>query len=214
MLSNKVSKLLESENLQTITVVCLANTQKTYAIFVLQDKVRTGAKVLIDNLQSMGKQIVLLSGDHKIPVQLIAKQLDIPQQHAYAELKPEDKLLHLKVLQQQGSIVAMVGDGINDAPVLAGAQVSIAMGNGTQLAAASADMVLLNSDLEQLNHGISIMQKTMRIIRQNLIWALVYNIIAVPLAVMGYIQPWLAAIGMSLSSLFVILNALRLRRAK
>jgi Cu2+-exporting ATPase len=214
VLSSKVSKLLENNNLQAATIICLANTQKAYAVFVLQDKIRTGAKVLIDNLQSIGKQIVLLSGDHKISAQLIAKQLGIAKQQVHAELKPEDKLSYLKTLQQQGAIVAMVGDGINDAPVLAGAQVSIAMGNGTQLAATSADMVLLNSDLKQLKQGIGIAQKTMRIIRQNLIWALVYNVVAVPLAVMGYVQPWLAAIGMSLSSLFVVLNALRLRRAK
>lgn len=214
VLSSKVSELLENNNLQAATIICLANMQKAYAVFILQDKIRTGAKVLIESLQSMGKQIVLLSGDHNISAQLIAKQLGIAKQQVHAELKPEDKLSYLKTLQQQGSIVAMIGDGINDAPVLAGAQVSIAMGNGTQLAATSADMVLLNSDLKQLKQGISIAQKTMRIIRQNLIWALVYNMFAVPLAVMGYVQPWLAAIGMSLSSLFVVLNALRLRRAK
>ncbi len=213
-LSGKVSQLLESNQLQAETVVCLANLQKAYAIFVLQDKIRTGAKALINDLQTAGKQIVLLSGDHKISTQIIAKQLGIAKQQVYAELKPEDKLAHLRKLQQQNAIVAMIGDGINDAPVLAGAEVSIAMGNGTQLAAASADMVLLNSDLGQLRTGISIAQKTMRIIKQNLIWALAYNVIAVPLAVMGYVEPWLAAIGMSLSSLLVVLNALRLRRAR
>lgn len=214
VLSSKVSKFLESNTLKVATIICLANTQKSYAIFILQDKIRIGAKALIKNLQSMGKQIVLLSGDHKISVQLIAKQLGIAKQQIHAELKPEDKLSHLKILQQKGAIVAMIGDGINDAPVLAGAQVSIAMGNGTQLATASADIVLLNSDLKQLKQGISIAKKTMGIIRQNLIWALVYNVVAVPLAVMGYVRPWLAAIGMSLSSLFVVLNALRLRRVK
>ena len=212
-LSLPIQNLVLGKNTHAATWVCLANTRRDYAVFMLQDNLRTGAKPLVKKLQSLGKQVLLLSGDGETSVKLSGQHLGIAATQIHFSLKPKDKLQHLKRLQQQGHIVAMIGDGINDAPVLAGAQVSIAMGNGTQLAAASADMVLLNGDLTQLQRGISIVRKTLGIIKQNLIWALAYNTTAVPLAVMGYVPPWLAAVGMSLSSLLVVLNALRLKKA-
>ncbi len=129
-------------------------------------------------------------------------------------LKPEDKLKNVNHMQQQGAVVVMTGDGVNDAPVLAGADLSIAMGKGTQLAAATADMILISNNIEHIFHGYLIALKTLRIIKQNLSWALLYNLIAIPAAAMGYVEPWLAAIGMSASSLVVVLNALRLNRIK
>ena len=122
---------------------------------------------------------------------IISDQLGI--EHCLGNMKPEDKLNNVKSLQQQGAVVVMTGDGVNDAPVLAGADLSIAMGKGTQLAAATADMILISNNIEHIYHGYLIATRTLRIIKQNLSWALLYNLIAIPAAAMGYVEPWLAA---------------------
>jgi Cu2+-exporting ATPase len=129
-----------------------------------------------------------------------------------AAMLPSDKLSEVRQLQQRGATVAMVGDGINDAPVLAGADVSVAIGEGARYAAAAADMVLLTANLDILLKGVRLSRKMMRVIRQNLSWALAYNITALPLAAVGLIHPWMAALGMSASSLIVIGNAMRLTK--
>ena len=180
------------------------------AHFRFSDPLREQAGETLDHLRRLGLEIELLSGDEEQAVQQIAGQLNISR--AQARCRPEDKLARIRALQEQGAIVAMVGDGVNDAPVLAAAQVSIAMGGGTQLAHASADMVLLSERLPHLVDAVRTSRRTLSIIRENLGWALVYNVVAVPLAASGQIAPWMAAIGMSASSLVVVLNALRLRQ--
>jgi Cu2+-exporting ATPase len=155
----------------------------------------------------------VLSGDSQQAVQRLAARMEAGLEHIEGRLLPEDKLARVRELQRQGRCVAMVGDGINDAPVLAGADVSLAVSNGAPLARQSADLVLLHPSLERVPDALDVARRTQRIIRQNFFWAVAYNIAAVPLAATGHVQPWLAALAMVASSLTVTLNALRLARA-
>jgi Cu2+-exporting ATPase len=200
------------DSMQGMTTVALADHAGILALFSFADQPREEAEDTITQIKELGLTVTLLSGDNQHAVGQIARQLGIEEAHA--NMLPRDKLEYLRVLQQQGAIVAMVGDGVNDAPVLAGAQVSMAMGGGTQLAHASADMVLLSEHLVHIADGIRTSRKTLRIIRQNLAWAVVYNLVALPLAAAGMVAPWMAAIGMSASSLMVVLNSLRLSTRK
>jgi len=188
--------------------VALAEGTELIAWFALADTPRADAAAALAALSQQGLRLHLLSGDAEGAVKSTAQQLGIADWHAGA--LPEDKLAIVKSLQSEGRIVAMVGDGINDAPVLAGAQVSIAMGEGADVAQAAADMVMLGSRLATLADGVALARKTQRIIRQNLGWALAYNLVAIPAAALGHVTPWMAGIGMSVSSLLVVLNALRL----
>jgi len=192
------------------TQVGLCREDQWLAVFELNDTLREQAVDVVGQLQSAGLQVELLSGDAQSAVASVADQLGISRWHAGQ--KPEDKLNRIRQIQQSGGVVAMIGDGVNDAPVLSGADVSFAMGSGTQLAHASADLVLLSENLQHLLSGFNMARDTVKIIRQNLGWALGYNLLALPLAASGMIAPWMAALGMSTSSLVVVVNALRLRR--
>ncbi len=192
--------------------IYLASDHEWLAIFTLEDKLRDDAQAMVSQLCELNIDSILLSGDQTNVVDNTAAALKIKTR--YAEQSPDDKLKVIKSLQQQGHVVAMVGDGVNDAPVLAAAQVSVAMGSGTELAQASSDMVLLSENLNHLPQSIVHARKTIIIVKQNLGWALLYNLTALPLAALGYIAPWLAAIGMSASSLIVVLNALRLMKVR
>ena len=194
-----------------VTVVALADEQGYIALFTLGDVLRAGARWLVRELEARGKTVALLSGDRRSTVAHLARELGIGT--AVGEAGPEAKLSFVRGLQACGAVVAMVGDGVNDAPVLAQAQVSIAMGGGTDIAHASADMVLLADDLGRLSAAFDTARDTLRIIRQNLAWAAAYNALAIPLAVAGWITPLLAGIGMAASSLAVVGNALRLQEA-
>ena len=192
------------------TQVFLGDRQGLLARFALRDELRSDAVAAITRLRDLGVTVEILSGDAAGAVRRIADALGLEQ--ARSGLRPDDKLARVRALQAEGHRVAMVGDGVNDAPVLAGADVSLAMGQGAQLAHASADMVVLSEHLGVLPQALSKARATRRVIKQNLGWAILYNAAAVPLAAAGFVAPWMAAIGMSASSLVVVFNALRLKR--
>ena len=188
----------------------LANDEQPLGWFRLDDSVRRHADRLIDGLKDRGIQVSLLTGDPGEAGPRLAQQLGIDD--VRRGVSPEEKLAAVRQWQQQGEIVMMVGDGINDVPVLAGADIALAVNEASDLAKTNADAMLTNGRLETLLAAIDGAAKTRRIIMQNIGWALLYNLIALPVAAAGYIPPWAAAIGMSLSSLLVVTNALRLTR--
>jgi Cu2+-exporting ATPase len=181
------------------------------ACFYFNDKVRDTAQVMLNQLQALGIKSVMLTGDPSPQALVMAESLGI--QSAYNGLSPSDKVSHIQQLQAQNAVVLMVGDGINDAPVLAAADVSTSIAGAADLAQVSSDSIILNGQIEAITAAKRIADKTERIIKQNFRWALAYNGIVLLPAIFGYVPPWLAAIGMSLSSLLVVLNALRLKRA-
>jgi Cu2+-exporting ATPase len=188
----------------------LGDTQGPLAWLVLDDRLRSDAPALLDACRARGWQTLLLSGDSSPMVAQVAAELGIAD--ARGGLTPADKLAVLQQLHAQGRRVLMLGDGVNDVPVLAGADISVAMGSATDLAKTSADAVLLSNSLTSLIHAFTLAQRTRRIIRENLAWACLYNGLILPFAALGWVTPLWAALGMSLSSLLVVLNALRLTR--
>lgn len=193
------------------TLVALADGQQWLALFRLADVARPEAALLTAQLAAEGQKMSVLSGDAPAVVAAVGQALGIADTHG--GLTPQGKQECIAALQRTpGAVVAMVGDGVNDAPVLAQAHVSVAMGGGTDLARNQADIVLLNENLARLGQGTVLCRKTLRIIRQNLWWSLVYNFTSVPLAMAGLVTPWMAGIGMAASSLLVVLNAMRLQR--
>jgi Cu2+-exporting ATPase len=192
------------------TLIGLADVDGVAAWFALGDAPRAQAKQLIDDLKALGVRLHLYSGDRPENVDALARQLGIDD--ARGGMLPEDKLAAVTAMQEAGAVVAMTGDGVNDAPVLARAQVSIAIDQGAEAAQAAADMVLLSSEIGRLAEGVQVARKTQTIIRQNLAWSVLYNLIAIPAAALGHVTPWQAGIGMSLSSLLVVLNAMRLAK--
>lgn len=191
------------------TTIFLADSNRLLCVFTFRDEIRPHAGALIGFIKKTGRKVILLSGDRAANVRKIGETLHIDI--IIPEMRPEDKLIFIRKLQEQNAIVAMVGDGVNDAPVLACADVSIAMGGGTDIAKINADIILLNDQLDKLQNAMNIAHKTFVIIRQNIIWAIVYNLLILPSAAMGFIAPWLAALGMSLSSLVVVANASRIK---
>jgi Cu2+-exporting ATPase len=192
------------------SLVLLADEACVRCAFVLSDEIRPDARELVRCLQNQGVTVTLYSGDRPEVTKHVAELIGIT--HVAGGLSPQDKLQRVRELQADGEIVAMIGDGINDTPVLSGADVSVAMGDGARAARASADMILLGSDLSSLGAGVAIARRTLAIVHQNLLWAVTYNVLAIPAAAGGWVAPWMAAIGMSASSLLVVANSLRLAR--
>ncbi|NDI86624.1 heavy metal translocating P-type ATPase [Undibacterium crateris] len=190
------------------SLTVLADQEQVHLILLLDDVMRDDAPQLIQSLQTSGKQVMLLSGDAEEAVQNLAALCGIKD--ARARMSPLDKHDVVKSLQANGARVVMIGDGMNDGPVLSIADVSIAMGQGAAISQTRSDLLLMSNRLNDLMFGLSVSEKAFRLIRENLMWAIVYNLIAIPAAVVGWLEPWHAALGMSLSSLLVVLNALRL----
>jgi Cu2+-exporting ATPase len=199
------------EHLSTAGVVAyLSDDAGWLASFELKEDIRDQAAEAVASLERLGVAVSILSGDRSDSVARIAALAGIGC--ARGGCTPDDKLASIRELQVQGRRVAMVGDGLNDGPVLAGANVSFAFGQGAPLAHAKADFVILGEQLMSVVQAVALSRKTMRIVRQNLWWALLYNAACVPLAVAGLLPAWLAGLGMASSSLLVVLNALRLTR--
>ena len=188
--------------------VHLRDDQGWLASFILQEDLRPQAAEAVSALKTLGVDVLMLSGDGSVSVARVAAQAGITQAHGACT--PQDKLNVLRQLQAQGHTVAMVGDGLNDGPVLAGAHASFAFGQAAPLAQSKADFVILGEQLMAVVHTLQLARRTMGVVRQNLWWALLYNAACVPLAVVGLLPAWLAGLGMAASSLLVVLNALRL----
>ncbi len=194
----------------TESVVALGTQDRWLALFALADALRPGAAALVADLRRLGLTPLIRSGDRARTVAALAATLAIDD--ARGDLSPADKAADIAALQRRGAVVVMVGDGVNDAPALAQAQVSVSLGSATPLAQCTADVVILRDHIALLGEAVRASRRTLRVIRQNLGWAAVYNLIAVPAAVCGLVTPLTAAAGMSLSSLLVVGNALRLTR--
>jgi Cu2+-exporting ATPase len=193
------------------TPVWLGDDHGWLALFVLADVERRATGRLLARLRRQGVTCHLVSGDSAPTVRWWASHFGIERQHG--QVGPEGKRDYVAALQRQGAIVLAVGDGINDAPVLAQAQVGIAIGSGAPLAQAGADAVLTHDGIDEIAHALTLARATRRVVRQNLAWAFAYNLTAIPLAASGHVSAWMAGVGMSLSSLLVVANAWRLLRA-
>ncbi len=207
--AESVKRQLES---QGKTVMLVAVNQKYAGMIAVADTIKETSKEAIQRMKDHGLEVILLTGDNKLTANAIAKQAGID--HIHAEVLPEDKSKVIEQLQKQGKRVAMVGDGINDAPALVMADIGMAVGTGTDIAIEAADITLMRGDLHGVVDAILMSQKTMRNIKQNLVLAFMYNISAIPIAAVGLLAPWVAGAAMAFSSISVVLNALRLQRVK
>lgn len=201
---------IENMEQQGKTVMLMAVDGNFAGMIAVADTVKEGSAQAIQLLRKMGLEVYMLTGDNERTAKAIGRQVDVS--HIIAEVLPEHKADHIEKLQVAGKVVGMVGDGINDAPALAVADVGFAIGTGTDVAMETADITLIRGDLRSIVAAIRLSKKTMRTIRMNLFWAFIYNIIGIPVAALGYLSPVIAAAAMSFSSVSVVSNSLLLKR--
>ncbi|WP_151640979.1 cation-translocating P-type ATPase [Corynebacterium sp. 11A] len=194
------------------TVVLVRVDEAPVGVIAVSDAPREEATAAISQLKDLGLQPWILSGDNQQAARHVARQVGVAEENVIAEVLPEDKVRHVAALAEQGRTVAMVGDGINDAAALTEADLGIAMGGGTDVAIEAADITLMHSDLRATVDALQLSRATLRVIQGNLFWAFIYNIVLIPVAALGLLNPMLAGLAMSLSSVFVVTNSLRLRR--
>jgi Cu+-exporting ATPase len=212
VLPEELERRRHDEEASGRTVIAAGWDGRATALFVVADTVKDGSAEAVSRLVELGLHPVLLTGDNRATARTVAAQVDIPSDDVVAEVLPADKVDVVKRLQDEGRVVAMVGDGVNDAAALAQADLGIAMGTGTDVAIEASDLTLVRGDLRGAADAIRLARRTLSTIKGNLFWAFAYNIAALPIAASGYLNPIVAGAAMAFSSVFVVTNSLRLRR--